>query len=62
MKYTGINQEGFERDVHMLLDFYDRDERVTSMVNPFVEAVWDLADAFGIDRSDIWDYLPEYDD
>jgi len=57
MKYSGLNKEGFDRDARSLNEWI-------AYANPsddeIADAAHDLADAFGIPRAEIWDYLPEY--
>jgi len=61
MLYDGPNGEGFARDARLWNEqFHGFDQDVTSMRNEATDAAWQLADDYGIERSDIWDYLPEY--
>jgi hypothetical protein len=64
MKYTGPNAEGFHREARILLGFFaDKPEgfRDYDYDKSFEDWAHDLADAFHIAHTDIWDILPEYE-
>ena len=56
MKYTGANQSDFERDaIELLGKRADMDQR------QWEDLARELARKYGIDSTDIWDILPEYE-
>lgn len=62
MKYEGPNKEGFRRDVEIFLEWRDEFPNARPRSWESIQlAAWDLADAYGIGRSEIWDILPEYE-